>query len=101
MSSAGVFTLARALCTRTYFVSVEQVPADIRVAVHRTITNFDPENPGIMTEIYEEIAKLEKGAIVQWETVTSNPWERLWFLISLGSFAVAIVFAFTWVRRSP
>ena len=100
-SAAAVFTLARALCTRTYFISVEQVPADIRVAVHRTITNFDPDDPGIMSQVYEEIAKLETETIVQWETVTSNPWERSWFLVSLGSFSFAIVFTFTWARRSP
>lgn len=100
-SAAGVFALASALCARTYFISVEQAPDDIRVVVHRTIANIDPQDPGIMTQIYEEIAEQETGTIVQWEMVTSNPWQRSWLLVSLGAFSLAIVFTFTWGRRSP
>jgi hypothetical protein len=59
LSSAAVFSLAKALGIRTYFLSVEAVPAFLASTVDRALGHLALEESATLESLYREIASRE------------------------------------------
>ncbi|CAF0698432.1 vWA domain-containing protein [Candidatus Methylacidithermus pantelleriae] len=59
LSSAAVFSVAKALGVRTYFLSVEAVPDVLAHSVDRAIGHLSVENVATLETLYREIASRE------------------------------------------